>query len=48
MNISAPGKELKWTGIVIYHIENGKIAYERGEEDRLGVLWQLGVVPKPA
>jgi hypothetical protein len=34
-------------GITIYRIAGGKIVEERGEEDGLGLLQQLGVVPTP-
>lgn len=33
---------MQWTGIVIYRIANGKVVDERGEEDYLTVLRQLG------
>ncbi len=43
--IPPTGKHVKWTGITIYRIINGKVVEEKGEEDALGVLQQLGVVP---
>jgi steroid delta-isomerase-like uncharacterized protein len=39
------GKQLALTGIGIYRLADGKIAEERGEEDALGYLRQLGVIP---
>lgn len=38
------GKEVRYTGITIYRLVDGKIAEEYGEEDALVVLQQLGVV----
>ena len=45
--IPATGKKVKWTGISIYRISDGKVSEERGEEDIFGLLRQLGVVPQP-
>jgi predicted ester cyclase len=42
--IRPTGKRLKWTGISIYRIVNGKVVDERGEEDLLGVARQLGLI----
>jgi len=39
------GKRVKWTGITIYRIADGKIMEEKGEEDFLGFLRQIGSVP---
>ena len=33
------------TGITIYRLTDGKIVEERGEEDALGFMQQLGVIP---
>jgi predicted ester cyclase len=44
--IRPTGKRLKWTGISIYRIVDGKVVEERGEEDYLGILRQLGLIPK--
>jgi hypothetical protein len=33
------------TGITIYRLARGKVLEERGEEDALGLLRQLGVIP---
>ena len=43
----ATGKRLKWTGITIYHIVNGRVVDEKGEEDYFGAFRQLGIIPKP-
>ena len=41
------GKRAQWSGISIYRIVNGKVIEEKGEEDALGMLQQLGVLPAP-
>jgi steroid delta-isomerase-like uncharacterized protein len=46
-SIPATGKKVKWTGITIYRIVEGKVMEEKGEEDFLGFLRQIGLVPKP-
>jgi predicted ester cyclase len=43
--IAPTGKEIKITGIHMYRIEDGKIAEAWSEEDLLGLLRQLGVMP---
>jgi len=43
----ATGKRLKFTGILIYHIVDGKVVDERGEEDYLAPFRELGLLPKP-
>ncbi len=48
LGIPATGKAVRWSGISIYRLVGGKVAEERGEEDALGVLRQLGVIPTPA
>lgn len=45
LNISPTEKSVSWTGIIIYRIANGKVVEERGEEDALGLLQQLGLIP---
>jgi steroid delta-isomerase-like uncharacterized protein len=40
----ASNKRVKWTGMTIYRIVDGKVMEERGEEDHLGFLRQIGVV----
>lgn len=47
LNIPPTGKQITFTGITIYRVENGKVVEERGEENLLGVMWQLGVIPPP-
>ena len=41
------GKRVKWTGITIYRIADGKVVEEKGEEDILGFYRQLGLVSEP-
>lgn len=43
-SIPATNKRVKWTGITIYQIIDGKVVKEKGEEDFLGFLRQIGVV----
>ena len=45
--IPPTGKRMKWTGMAIYRIVEGKVVEERGEEDYLTILRQLGLVPEP-
>ncbi len=47
MGISPTGKEVEFTGISIYRIEEGKIAESWNSEDQLGLLRQIGGVPEP-
>lgn len=44
LGIPPTGKQVRWTGITIYRLTDGKIVEERGEEDALGVMQQLGVI----
>ncbi len=44
MNIPPSSKQVRWTGITIYKIKNGKVIEEIGEEDFLGFLRQTGAV----
>jgi predicted ester cyclase len=46
MGISPTGKEVEFTGISIYRIEEGKIAESWNSEDQLGLLRQIGEVPE--
>ena len=46
MGIPATGKELTSSGIAIYRIAAGKIQEEWALMDRLGLMQQLGVIPK--
>ena len=45
MGIPPSGKRVTWGGITIYRIQNGKVVDERGEEDGLGLLRQIGAIP---
>jgi len=45
--VPATGKKLKWTGITIFHIVDGKVVEQRAEEDYLSALRQLGLIPAP-
>jgi steroid delta-isomerase-like uncharacterized protein len=47
LGIPATGKKVKWTGITIYQIVDGKVMEEKGEEDFLGFLRQIGLVQTP-
>jgi steroid delta-isomerase-like uncharacterized protein len=47
LGIPATGKPARWTGVSVYRIAGGKVVEERGEEDALGLLRQLGVGPAP-
>jgi steroid delta-isomerase-like uncharacterized protein len=44
--LPATGKRAEWTGITIYRIADGKVVEERGEEDGLRMLRQLGAIPQ--
>ena len=45
--IPGTGKRIEWTGITIYRIADGKVVEERGEEDFLSILRQIGLIPEP-
>jgi steroid delta-isomerase-like uncharacterized protein len=45
LGIPPTGKQVTLTGMTIYRLDAGKIVEERGEEDALGFLQQLGVLP---
>ncbi len=45
LGIPPTGKQVTLTGITIYRLSDGKIVEERGEEDALGFMQQLGVIP---
>jgi predicted ester cyclase len=45
--IPPTGKEVGWTEIHIYRLEDGKIAEQWSEIDLLGLLVQLGAIPGP-
>jgi steroid delta-isomerase-like uncharacterized protein len=44
MGTPASGKEVQFTGISIYRIEEGKIAQSWTVEDQLGLMAQIGAV----
>jgi steroid delta-isomerase-like uncharacterized protein len=44
-NIPATGKPVKWTGITIVRIADGKIVEQWQETDQLGLMQQLGAIP---
>jgi predicted ester cyclase len=44
MGIAPSGKEVEFTGISIYRIEEGKIAESWTVEDQLGLMAQIGAV----
>jgi predicted ester cyclase len=46
MGIPPTGKEVEFTGISLYRIEAGKIAESWTAEDELGLMRQIGAVPK--
>ena len=46
LNLPPTEKVISYTGIIIYRIVAGKVVEERGEEDALGLLQQLGLIPK--
>jgi steroid delta-isomerase-like uncharacterized protein len=45
--LPATGKTVQWSGMTIYRIVDGKVVEEKGEENVLGLLRQLGVLPQP-
>lgn len=47
-DIEPTGDLVKWTGMAMYHVEDGQIGEVWLEEDRLGVLEQLKAVDPPA
>ena len=47
LGVPATGKPIAWSGITIFRIQDGKVVDERGEENMLGVMWQLDVLPRP-
>lgn len=46
LGIPATGNDLRWTGISIVQVADGKVTREWGEEDSARVLGQLGVFPQ--
>src|SRR6266508_920449 len=47
LGIPASGKQVRVTGMSIFRIANGKIVEHWGENDGMGLLMQLGVLPAP-
>src|SRR5829696_4427563 len=47
MGIAPTGKEVKFTGISFYRVEEGKIAESWTVEDQFGLMQQIGAIPKP-
>lgn len=47
MGIPASGKQVTVTGMSIFRIANGKIVEHWGENDGMGLLMQLGMLPAP-
>ena len=45
LGIPPSGQQVTWGGITIYRIEDGRVIDERGEEDGLGLLRQIGGMP---
>lgn len=45
--IPPTGKQVTLSGITIYRLAEGKVVEEFGEENALGFLQQLGVIPTP-
>jgi predicted ester cyclase len=45
LGIPRTGKKIQMSGIVIWRIKNGKIVEHWGQNDTLGLLQQLGVLP---
>jgi steroid delta-isomerase-like uncharacterized protein len=44
LGLAPTGKQVRWTGITIFTLLGGKITEERGEEDFLGFLRQIGLL----
>jgi len=47
MGIPPTGKEVEFTGISVYRIEEGKIAESWNLEDKLGLMRQIGAIAEP-
>ncbi len=47
MGTPPTGKQVTSTGMSVFRIANGKIVEHWGENDALGVMQQLGLVPMP-
>lgn len=46
--IPATGRAVRVSGVHILRIANGRIAEHRGNNDDLGLMRQLGVIPEPS
>ena len=47
MGIASSGKEVEFTGISVYHIEEGKITESWTVEDQFGLMRQIGAIREP-
>jgi predicted ester cyclase len=47
MGTPPSGKQVEFTGISFYRIEEGKIAQSWSVEDQLGLMGQIGAIPEP-
>jgi predicted ester cyclase len=47
MGAPPTGKQVTTTGMSVFRIANGKIVEHWGENDALGVMQQLGLIPTP-
>ena len=45
LGIPPTGRPVAWGGIAIFTVANGRVVSERGEEDALGLMQQLGLLP---
>jgi steroid delta-isomerase-like uncharacterized protein len=48
LGIKPTGRDVEWTGIAMYRVDDGEIAEIWIESDELGLLEQLGLVEPPA
>jgi steroid delta-isomerase-like uncharacterized protein len=45
LGLEPTGRTVRWSGLSVIEVSDGRVAKEWGEEDALGVFRQLGVVP---
>lgn len=45
--VPATGRDVSLSTIATYQLREGKLAYSRGEYDRMSLLGQLGLLPAP-
>jgi steroid delta-isomerase-like uncharacterized protein len=45
LNLPPTGRAISYTGVEIYRLSEGEIVEGRAEEDALGLLQQLGLIP---